>query len=144
MRWVLGALGLGVAGWGVVLLVPLVLTSPGEVISLGGWLLGGPLLHDLLVAPVVGLVGLTATRVLPRQWRSPVVFGLVASSVLMLLAVPYLWRTFGAAANPGLHDRPYLMGLLIALAVLWSAVAAYALLIPSPPLRHCEPSSPTP
>jgi hypothetical protein len=116
MRWVIGALGVGLSAWGAVLLLQL------NLFEIGPWLLGGPLLHDALVAPLVGVAGLAITRVLPAGWRTPVAAGLVLTATLTMLAVPYLWRTFTGPTNPGLHDRPYLTGYLIALAVVWLTV----------------------
>jgi len=116
MRWAIGALGVGIGVWGAVLLVQL------NLFEVGPWLLGGPVLHDVLVAPVVGLVGLAIARVLPTRWRAPVAVGLVLTATLTMLAVPYLWRAYSGPVNPGLHDRPYLVGYLIALAVMWLAV----------------------
>jgi hypothetical protein len=39
-----------------------------------------------------------------------------------LLAIPLLWRPFGVARFPGLHDRDYGLGLAIALGVVWGCV----------------------
>ena len=125
MRWVIGTLGVVLLGWGAVELLPVVADSP---LSLGGWLLGGPVLHDALLAPLVGVGGAVIARVLPKPWRAPVGAGLVLSGILVALAVPYLWRTFSGPVTPGLHDRPYLAGLLIALAVVWTGVVVAGLL----------------
>jgi hypothetical protein len=125
MRWVIGALGVGLLGWGLVELLPVVGDSP---LSLGGWLIGGPVLHDALLAPLVALGGTVIARGLPLPWRAPVGAGLVISGILVALAIPYLWRRFSGPVTPGLHDRPYLAGLLIALAVVWTAVVVAGLL----------------
>jgi hypothetical protein len=124
MRWVIGVLGVGLIGWGAVELLPALVDSP---LSLGGWLVGGPVVHDALLAPLVGVGGAVIARVLPKPWRTPVGAGLVVSGVLVVLSVPYLWRAFSGPVTPGLHDRPYLAGLLIALSVVWVAVAVAGL-----------------
>ncbi|MET1075635.1 MAG: hypothetical protein ABWY11_23505 [Umezawaea sp.] len=124
MRWVIGALGIGLLGWGAVLLVPVAFDSP---LTLGGWLVGGPILHDAVLAPLVGVAGVLIARVLPKPWRAPVGAGLVVSGLLVVLAVPYLWRAYSGPVTPGLHDRPYPAGLLIALAVVWVVVAVAGL-----------------
>ncbi len=80
-------------------------------------------MHDGLVAPVVGVGGLVLARVLPVAWRVPVAVGAVLSGVLALIAVPLLWRPFGVATNPGLHDANYVLGLTVALGVVWLGVA---------------------
>ncbi|WHT16948.1 hypothetical protein N8J89_27940 [Crossiella sp. CA-258035] len=127
MRWVLGAAGAGLLGWGGFLLLPLLFDSFENTVSLGGWLIGGPVLHDAVVAPVVGLLGLVISQRVGRAWRTPVVTGLVVSAVLTALSVPWLWRSFAPYVNPGLHDRNVLLGLVIALAVVWLAVLAAGL-----------------
>jgi hypothetical protein len=124
MRWVIGAVGLVLLGWGGVELLPVVFDSP---LSLGGWLVGGPIVHDALLAPLVGVGGVVIARVLPKPWRTPVGTGLVVSGILVVLSVPYLWRAFSGPVTPGLHDRPYLLGLVIALAVVWVVASASGL-----------------
>jgi hypothetical protein len=124
MRWVIGAIGIGLMGWGAVELLPALVDSP---LSLVGWLVGGPVVHDALLAPLVGVGGVVIARVLPEPWRTPVGAGLVVSGVLVVLSVPYLWRAFSGPVTPGLHDRPYLAGLLVALAVVWVVVVVAGL-----------------
>lgn len=75
-----------------------------------------------MLAPVVGLLGLLVHTRLPVPWRTPVATGLVVSAVLGALSVPWLWRSFAPYTNPGLHDRNVLLGLVVALAVVWLAV----------------------
>jgi hypothetical protein len=47
--------------------------------------------------------------------------------VLGLIAVPALWRGYAGLHNPGLDDRNYPLGLLLALLVVWLVVVAAAL-----------------
>jgi hypothetical protein len=86
-----------------------------------GWLLGGPLLHDGVIAPAVGLLGLAVSRLVPRAWKTPVVVGSVLSGVLAILAFPLLWRTYGAPPPPGPHKDAG-TGLLVSVAVVWATV----------------------
>ncbi|KAA2252118.1 hypothetical protein F0L68_36820 [Solihabitans fulvus] len=122
LRVVLAVLGLAALGWGGSLLVPLLLGSPGDAVSLLAWLGGGPVLHDLLLAPAVALLGTVIVRALSPRWRGPVTTGLVVTGTLGLLSVPLLWRENSGPPNPGLHDRPYLAGLAAAVAVVWIVV----------------------
>jgi hypothetical protein len=125
MRWiraVLVATGVLVAAWGGWLLRPEV-TSSSNALSVAKWLIAGSLLHDLIVAPVVALVGLLVARTAPRPWRVPVITGLAVSGVLVLVGLPVLLRPSAGPPNPGLADRHYLPGLLVALAVIWVIVA---------------------
>ncbi|MEU1681552.1 hypothetical protein ABZ422_21095 [Micromonospora zamorensis] len=122
VRLFLGALGAAAGAYGGWLLLP----QLGTTVP---WLIGGPVLHDLLVAPLVGLVGLALGRLvtdrLRRAWISA---GLLASATLLLIAVPLLWRPPSAPPNPGLPDRDHPLGLAAGLAVIW-AVTTVALVV---------------
>jgi hypothetical protein len=133
LRICLGSLGVLLGLWGAWLLVPVATAEP---LSLGGWLLGGPVLHDLLLAPLTGAVALGVSRL--GAWRVPVAVGLVLTGVLVALAVPLLWRAHAGPPNPGLHDRPYPLGLLAALLVLWTP------LLVVPALRRRRARAPGP
>ena len=122
MRWLFAATGLALLAYGAVLTWDFATSRTVNAVQGAAWFIGGPLVHDGLVAPVVGLVGLGLSRVLPRPWRAPVVAGLVLTGVLTLLALPLLWQPFGVVTNPGLHDRDYGTGLAIALGVVWVTV----------------------
>lgn len=122
MRWLFAIAGIGLLAYGAVLTWEFATSRTVNAVQGAAWFIGGPLIHDALVAPVVGLVGLGLSRVLPRPWRAPVVTGLVLTGVLTMLGLPLLWRPFGGATNPGLHDRDYGTGLAVALGVVWLAV----------------------
>ncbi|MEH1127223.1 hypothetical protein [Micromonospora sp. CPCC 206061] len=87
------------------------------------WLLAGPILHDVVVAPAVGIAGLALGRLIPdparRAW---VAAGLAISAVLILVGVPLLWRPQPAPINPGLHDRDYVRGLIVAVLAIWAGI----------------------
>ncbi|MEU7650613.1 hypothetical protein AB0C42_19160 [Micromonospora taraxaci] len=117
VRLLLLVLGVAAAAYGGWLLRPhLDTTLP--------WLIGGPVLHDLLVAPLIGLVGLALGRLVTNRLRLAwITAGLLASATLLLIAVPLLWRPPSAPPNPGLPDRDYPLALTAGLAVLWAVVA---------------------
>jgi hypothetical protein len=127
MRLLLALTGLALLAYGAVLAWDFATSRTVNAVQGAAWFIGGPLVHDGLVAPVVGLVGLGLSRVLPRPWRAPVVAGLVVTGVLTLLGIPLLWRPFGGATNPGLHDRDYGTGLAIALGAVWVVVVLVGL-----------------
>ncbi|MGP4014511.1 hypothetical protein [Saccharopolyspora sp. 5N708] len=118
-RIVLVLPGLAALAWGAVLFGQFVQAMGPSSIVAWGWLVGGPVVHDGLVAPAVGLTGLVITRVVPRAWRGPLLVGTALSGVLGLLSVALLWRRYGAPPSPGLHDADTATGLLVALAVVW-------------------------
>ncbi|HEX7658287.1 MAG TPA: hypothetical protein VF444_02315 [Pseudonocardiaceae bacterium] len=122
-RIIVGLVGLAVLGFGAWLVWPLLLAVPRAGLSFPAWLIAGPFVHDGLIAPIVGLSGLLVLRRLPPAWRTPVATGSVVSGVLLLLSIPHLWRAYAPNHFPGLNDRNYGAGVLIALAVVWAVVA---------------------
>lgn len=127
MRVLFAVAGVGLLAYGAVLTWEFATSRTVNAVQGLAWFVGGPVLHDGLVAPVVGLAGLALTRWLPQPWRTPVKTGVVASGVLTLLALPLLWRPYYVVTNPGLHDRNYAAGLAIALGVVWVLVLAAGL-----------------
>lgn len=119
MRWVLAVLGVAAIGYGALLALD---TKP--VLETGFWFVGGTLLHDAVLAPVVGVGGWLVVRVVPAVWRAPVAVGAATTGVLVLLAIPELLRPYPAPVNPGLHERDYFTALLISVAVVWVVVVA--------------------
>jgi len=115
-RLLLLLVGAAMAGYGGWLLYP-------QLVTVWPWLVAGPLLHDALVAPLVGLAGLAAVRLVRdpvrRAWLSA---GLVTTGTLLLIAVPLIWRPAPAPANPGLQDRNYPLELAVGLAVVWTLI----------------------
>lgn len=129
IRRVLIALpGLAALVWGAVLFARFAAGSLPQTRTALLYLVGGPVLHDAVFAPVAAVVGLLLTRVLPRPWRAPVRVGAAFSLLLGLLAVPALWRAHAGLPNPGLADRDYGAGLGIALAVVWLGVLGWGVM----------------
>jgi hypothetical protein len=122
IRVLLALTGLALLAYGTLLVWDFATSRTVNAVQGAAWFLGGPLLHDGIVAPAVGLTGLLLTRVVPVPWRTPVTAGVVLSGVLTLVAIPLLWRPYGTVVNPGLHDRNYGAGLAVALGVVWAAV----------------------
>lgn len=120
LRWTFALAGIAALGWGAWLAWEF--AARADSIQAALWLVGGPVVHDALVAPVVGVAGLVLARFVPVVWRAPVAVGAVLSAVLGLLALPVLWRPYFVATNPGLHDANYVLGLSIALGVVWVGV----------------------
>ncbi len=116
--------GLAALAWGAWLAWDFATASAKDGIQGLAFFVGGTVVHDALIAPAIGLVGLVIARRLPTHWRGPVAAGGALSGILTLLAIPLLWRPFDVPANPGLHDGNYAAGLLISLAVVWAGVIA--------------------
>lgn len=100
-------------------------TRPGQ---LARFVVAGALLHDLLVAPVVILLGVALARFVRGRARAVVQAALIVTAVLALFSYP-LVRAYGKAAhNPTSLPHNYAANLAIALGVVW-AVAGVATVI---------------
>ncbi|MGH9279921.1 MAG: hypothetical protein ACRD12_17710 [Acidimicrobiales bacterium] len=103
--------------------------------SLAWFVLGGALVHDLLVAPFVLLVAVVVGRRVPG-WARPVVqAAIVVTAVIVLFSYP-LVRAYGLATNnPTSLPHNYARNLTVVVGVIW-AIAAVAIL---GRLRHRHP-----
>ena len=124
--WISAALGWAVIAWGVRGIFQHSLdTRPS---NLAKFVVGGALLHDLVVAPVVIVAGVLLARAVPRRGRAVVQAALVVSGIVALFSYP-LVRAYGLAANnPTSLPHNYGLNLLLVLGVVW-AVAAGAIVL---------------
>lgn len=104
--------------------------SPERLLSVGAWLAGGVLAHDVVLAPLTVALVLLGARLLPRPARLPVALvGLVWATV-GIVALPVLSGRGGADENTTLLDRPYgpawalLTTVAVVVAVGWTALRA--------------------
>lgn len=126
LRGLLGAAGVAAIGFGLWHVLDF---EPGRLVSAALWLAGAVLLHDLVFSPVVVLLGVLLTRVVPAVWRTAVVVAFVLWGSLTLIALPVLSRLGERPDNPSLLDRPYAAAwwggtALVVLAVLASGLLA--------------------
>jgi hypothetical protein len=123
-------LGFGM-GWAMIAigLVLLVTTGGfGHVVDVGIWIVGLDLVHDLAFAPIATLVALVAVALLPHRLRAPILAGLGASAVVLLIAWPLLGGYGRRRDNPTILPRNYTTSVLIVLAVIWAIAAAWFVL----------------
>ena len=139
--FVVGALvGWALIAWAVRgILVHHVDTRPPE---LARFLLGGLVLHDVVLVPSVLAAAWCVQRLAPRRARAGVQAALVVSGCLVLFAFP-LVRGYGRAlGNPTSLPHDYAANLLAVLAVVW-LVAVLALALGSRTrLRRRAPGGP--
>ena len=119
--WSLGSIGVLVAAYGGWLL--LTRQAGAQLASAAQWLVGGVVLHDLLLAPVVLVLVAVAARLLPRSARAPAAVLLVVIGSVTLMAVPVMGGFGRRTDNPSLLDRDYVAGWLVLVAILCAAVA---------------------
>lgn len=92
------------------------------------WMVGGALLHDLVVAPVWIGLGWLAARVLPRPARAPVVVGAAVSASVALVALPFVLGFGGDEGDTSFLPRDYgltlavVVGSVLAASAVWAAV----------------------
>ncbi|RBY95961.1 hypothetical protein DQ237_12590 [Blastococcus sp. TF02-8] len=123
-RWLFLLPGFAAVGWGVAGLLA------DDRVPLRPWLtwvVGSALVHDLLLAPLVVLVGALVARVLPGAARPPVVVGLVVSGVLTLVALPFL-LDLGTSTEPGFLPLDYGRNLLLLVAGIMSVSTVWAVI----------------
>ncbi len=119
--WISAAAGWAVIAWGLRGIFQKSLdTRPG---NLARFVVGGALLHDLLVAPLVILLGVLLARAVPGRARAIVQAALAVTGIVALFSYP-LVRAYGLAANnPTSLPRNYTAGLLVVLGVVWAIAA---------------------
>src|SRR5215217_2608091 len=74
--------GLAAIGWGIWLITEFALPINPQSFLTTGWLLGGPLVHDALIAPLVGATGLLLSKIASKSWRAPLIVGAALSGML--------------------------------------------------------------
>jgi asparagine N-glycosylation enzyme membrane subunit Stt3 len=122
-RWLFVVPGLAAVGWGAAGL----LRSSADV-PLGSWavwFVGGALVHDLVIAPLVVVVGALLARLLPRDARAPVVVALVVSGPLVLIGGLFALDP-GGVREPGFLPLPYARNLVLLVGALLTGAAVWA------------------
>lgn len=90
------------------------------------WLLTAAILHDVVVAPLVIVVGWLVVRYAPPPVKAPLQAGLILTAVLVAMAWPAL-RDYGSIpSNPTYLPRDYATGLAATLGLVWAACGAWA------------------
>lgn len=132
VRLVIGAVGLGLIGTGGVLFL-LSTHRFTELVSAGLWLLGPPVLTDLLVMPIATVAGRLVERRVSGGWQGPVVAALVGTVFVLLVGWPFVSGLGRHPDNPSLLDRHYLLGAAVCTALVWAACLVLGI------IRHHRP-----
>jgi len=91
--------------------------------ALARWLIGGALLHDLLLAPIVTVVGLVLARLLPRRARGTVLAATALSVLVIVFSIPMV-RGFGARpGNPSALPLDYGRNVALVVGAVWVVAA---------------------
>lgn len=117
--WPCFVIGMAAVVWGL----RLVWVTHVDVVRFAGWLVGGVLVHDLVIAPLTLAIGVVLARVLPPWLRAPVQVGAILTGVVLLFSIPGLVDAGHNARNPSVLPNDYPLGVAIILGAVWLAVA---------------------
>ena len=120
--------GSATIAFGGVQMLHLLLDRTAPVLGVGAWWLGGPLIVDLLLVPIVVITGVAISRFIPVRWRSDVAAASALSLLVSLVALPFLTGLGRRPDNPSLLDRNYWAGYLILLVLIWGVPLVLRLL----------------
>jgi len=115
--------------------------GPEELRSAAVWFIAPAVLSDLVLLPVIAVIGYALTRWTPAWLRLPVQVALVIIGTLIAVALPFLGKPGLRADNPTLLDRNYVAGLTVYVGVVvlgaagWAVVRRYRRSDPSVPRR---------
>lgn len=122
-RIVVGAIGLGFVGVGVRgILGHSHDTHPRSWIT---WVIAAAVAHDLVLAPIIGVVSVLVGRLVPRRARAAVQIGLLVSGCVLIVGLTAVLTPGGRHYfdNASLLPLAYGRNLLIVLAIVWTATA---------------------
>lgn len=98
--------------------------SATNPLSVGPWVVGLLLGHDLVLAPAIGTVGWLVSQALPPHVRRPVQVGLIVAAVVSVVALPAVLG-YGGHGNATVLPLDYRRNLLLVLiAIGLSTLAA--------------------
>lgn len=86
------------------------------------WLVGGVVLHDAVLAPVVVVLGFAASRLLPGHFRSSTATAFLVWGTLTVAFLPVLSGQGGKPGNDTILGKPYVLTWVI----MTSVLVAYA------------------
>ena len=92
--------------------------------NLATFVVGGALLHDLLFAPLILLVGVLVARAAPRRGRGAVQAALIISGCLALFSYPLVRNYASVLHNPSSLPHNYTANLAAVLGVVWALATA--------------------
>jgi hypothetical protein len=127
MAWTCFVVGVGIMVYGVIGLLESTSWSAARTVAL--WVVGADLLHDLVIAPVICVIGYVIARRAPAAWRWPVRAAALTSALVLAVAYPAL-RGFGrdrVPDNRSVLPLDYPTAVLTVLSVVWIVALIWAL-----------------
>jgi len=120
---VLGVAFLGIGAYALLSQVALD-TLPNLIL----WLVGGLVVHDAILAPIVAVIGLFLSKSLPDGIRQIVQGGLIVAGVVALIALPVVIGGGKTETNPSLLPLDYSRNLIIVLIIIGAITGLFVLL----------------
>ncbi|MRK00186.1 hypothetical protein GEV27_01505 [Aeromicrobium sp. S22] len=109
-RVLLGALGAGLALWGLWQMRDL---TREQLTSEAFWAVGAVVLHDAVLAPIAVLVGWAGHRLLPGPFRRPAAIAFIVWGTLTVAFFPTLSGQGGKPGNDTVLGLPYVLTWLV-------------------------------
>jgi len=89
------------------------------------WIVGGNVIHDLIVVPAIAVIGVVIARFVHGPWRAPLQAGIIASAIVVAFAwIPI--RGYGRRPDdPSALPLDYVTATLTVLAAIWVGIAVW-------------------
>jgi hypothetical protein len=112
--------------------------AASQRIDFAKWFVGVDLAHDLVIAPLAGIIGYVATRLVRRPWRFPVQAGLFATAIVLAVGWAPLHGYGHATApgNPSVQPLDYTSAVATVLAAVWILVAGWMIVLATRHISH--------
>ncbi|HZJ27095.1 MAG TPA: hypothetical protein VFF40_08825 [Acidimicrobiia bacterium] len=127
--WIGAAVGIAIMGSGIRGVLG---QSRGtRPFDLATWVVGADLLADLVIAPLVVLVGVVIVAAVGARWRPPLRAGLMASAIVLAVGWAPL-RGYGRATapdNPTVQPLDYATAITSVLAAIWLMVGVWVVIV---------------
>jgi hypothetical protein len=92
--------------------------------KLATWVVGLDLVHDLVAAPAIVIIGLVLARLLPAPARGPVCAAAALSVVVVLFSIPLITAWGRRAGNSSTLPLNYAHNVAIIVTGIWIVAAA--------------------
>jgi hypothetical protein len=96
-------------------------------LGFGEWFAAGILAHDLLLAPLVFLVGALLGRVVSRRYLAPIQGGLIATGLLLLFSFPAISGKGDRAGDPSRLPNDYRLYVGLVAVGIWAVTLIFVL-----------------
>lgn len=114
--WPAAVIGAAIVGYGLLRWAPWE-SSSIDLGTYGRWTIGLAVFHDLIFAPIVGLIGFGISRVIPPPYRAVVQGSAIVAGITILFSIPFV-RGWGRNSNTSALPRNYAEGLTILLVAI--------------------------